>query len=98
MFYFQQKMCRAGLWAIFAQTRPVTLVAILLTKRLFVNNAFCLNPFALDQGCQMVGFQTKIQNLGKFWRALEWKMLVCIMVIWNILKAFDIYYGHLVML
>jgi hypothetical protein len=32
------------------------------------------------QGCQMVCFRTKNPNLGKFWRALEWKMtpiLVC---------------------
>jgi hypothetical protein len=28
------------------------------------------------QGCNMVYFQTKNPNLGKFWRALEWKMLV----------------------
>jgi hypothetical protein len=36
------------------------------------------------QGCQMVYFQTKNPNLGKFWRALEWKLLVYFMVIWNI--------------
>jgi hypothetical protein len=28
------------------------------------------------QGCQVVYFQTKNPNLGKFWRALEYKMLV----------------------
>jgi hypothetical protein len=38
------------------------------------------------QGCQMACFQT---NLGKFWRVLQWKMLVCFMVIWSI-------YSHLV--
>jgi hypothetical protein len=27
------------------------------------------------QGCQMVCFQTKNPNLGKFWKALEWKSL-----------------------
>jgi hypothetical protein len=26
---------------------------------------------AAEQGCQMVCFQTKNPNLGKFWRALE---------------------------
>jgi hypothetical protein len=26
-----------------------------------------------DQGCQMVYFQTKNPNLGKFWRVSEWK-------------------------
>jgi hypothetical protein len=29
-----------------------------------------------EQGCQMVYFQTKIANLGKFWRALVSKRLV----------------------
>jgi hypothetical protein len=28
------------------------------------------------QGSQMVCFQTKNSNLGKFWRVLQWKMLV----------------------
>jgi hypothetical protein len=27
-----------------------------------------------NQGCQMVCFQTKNPNLGKFWRVLQWKM------------------------
>jgi hypothetical protein len=35
------------------------------------------------QGCQMVCFQTKNPNLGKFWRALDWKMLVYFMAIWK---------------
>jgi hypothetical protein len=35
------------------------------------------------QGCQMVSFQTKNTNLGKFWRARDWKMLIYI------------FYGHL---
>jgi hypothetical protein len=37
------------------------------------------------QGCQMVCFQTKNTNLGQFWGALEWKMLVYFLVIWYIL-------------
>jgi hypothetical protein len=49
----------------------------------------CVNPFLLllllllfaEKGiptwvCQMVRFQTKNTNLGKFWRVLRWKMLV----------------------
>jgi hypothetical protein len=52
----------------------------------------------LYQGCQMVCFQTKNPNLGKFCRALECKMLVYFMVIWNILGLFGIFYGHLVIL
>jgi peroxiredoxin family protein len=36
----------------------------------------------------MVYFQTKNPNLGKFFRAFEWKMLVYFMVIWSILWPF----------
>jgi hypothetical protein len=45
-----------------------------------------------DQGCQMVCFQTKNTNLGKFWRVFQWKILVYFMAIWYILWPF----GHLV--
>jgi Mg2+/Co2+ transporter CorB len=34
------------------------------------------------RGCQMVYFQTQHSNWGKFWRVLEWKMLVYFMDIW----------------
>jgi hypothetical protein len=44
-----------------------------------------MNPTRFDQGCQMVYFQTKNPDLGKFWRALQWKMLVYFMDIWHIL-------------
>jgi hypothetical protein len=50
------------------------------------------------QGCQMVRFQPKNYDLGKFLGALEWKTLVFFMAIWNILLSFGIFYGHLVML
>jgi hypothetical protein len=50
----------------------------------------------LLQGCQIVYFQTKNQNLGKFWRAFEWKMLVYLMTIRYILRPFGIVCGHLV--
>jgi hypothetical protein len=33
------------------------------------------------QGCQMVYFQTKNINLGNFWRALDWKMLINFMTL-----------------
>jgi hypothetical protein len=48
------------------------------------------------QGCQMVCFQTKNPNLGKFWRVLQWKILVYFMDTWSILQSSDIFYGHLV--
>jgi hypothetical protein len=38
---------------------------------------------SLCQGCQMVCFQTKNPDMGKFWRALDWKNV-------------NIFYGHLV--
>jgi hypothetical protein len=48
------------------------------------------------QGCQMFYFQTKNNNLGKFFRALDWKILIYFMPIWNIFRAFGKYYGRLV--
>jgi hypothetical protein len=51
------------------------------------------------QGCQMVYFQTKNPSLGKFWRALQWKMLVYFMDIWSILymfRTFGMFCGNLV--
>jgi uncharacterized membrane protein len=44
----------------------------------------------------MVSFQTKNPNLGKFWRALNSKMSIYFMAIWNILQTFGIFYDHLV--
>jgi hypothetical protein len=44
----------------------------------------------------MVSFQTKNSNLGKFWRALDGKMLIYFMAIWYILHPFGIFYDHLV--
>jgi hypothetical protein len=42
----------------------------------------------------MVNYQTKNPNLGKFWRALDWTMLIYFMAIWTILQTFGIFYGH----
>jgi hypothetical protein len=53
---------------------------------------------ASKQGCQMVYFQTKNPNLGKFCRALEWKMSVYFLAIGNILRPMGIVYGHWVIL
>jgi hypothetical protein len=44
------------------------------------------------QGCQMICFQTKNINLGKFWRTLEWKMLKYFMAI----RTVGVFYDHLV--
>jgi hypothetical protein len=56
------------------------------------------NPIRIKtiQVCQMAHFQTKNSNLGKFWKDMHWKMLVCFMAIWSILRLFGIFWGHLV--
>jgi hypothetical protein len=41
-------------------------------------------------------FKPKLQILGKFWRVLQWKVLVYFMDTWSILRSFVIFYGHLV--
>jgi hypothetical protein len=46
------------------------------------------------QGCQMVYFQTKIPILGKFWLVFKWKLSVYLIVLWSVLRQFDICYGH----
>jgi hypothetical protein len=48
------------------------------------------------QGCQMVYFQTKNPNLGKFWSVLQWKMLVDFVAVRSILWQFGIFCGRLV--
>jgi hypothetical protein len=47
------------------------------------------------QGCQMVYFQTKNPNGGKYWRALDWKMLTYFTDIWDILWPFVTFCVHL---
>jgi hypothetical protein len=44
---------------------------------------------ACSQICQMVYFQNKNPNLGKFVSALDWKMLVYFMAIWYIFTVFE---------
>jgi hypothetical protein len=43
----------------------------------------------------MIYFQTKNPNLGQFWKALDWKMLIPFMAIWNIFRTFAIFYDRL---
>jgi hypothetical protein len=57
-----------------------------------------------NQGCQMVYFQTKNPSLGKFWRVLQWQILVGIpyghlvyfTAIYCILWPFGTSYGYLI--
>jgi hypothetical protein len=44
----------------------------------------------------MAYFQTKNPNLGKFWRAWDWKSLVYSMTTWNISWPLGIFYDRLV--
>jgi hypothetical protein len=66
---------------------------------------YCLNTYV--QGCQMVCFETKNPKLGKFFRALDWKMffwpfglfygnLGYFMCIWYILYSFGTFFPVLV--
>jgi hypothetical protein len=41
----------------------------------------------------MVSFQTKNPNLGKFWRSLDWKMLIYFMAMWNIYRHLGYFTG-----
>jgi hypothetical protein len=53
--------------------------------------------YRINQGCQMVCFQTKNSNLGKFWRALcRLENGDTCLAIWTILLTFGIVYDHLV--
>jgi hypothetical protein len=62
----------------------------------FHSNAEC-RSVCRKQGCQMVCFQTKNSNLGKFWRALDGKMLIYFRTFWNSSWTFGIFYYHLVL-
>jgi hypothetical protein len=55
--------------------------------------------FIYLQGWQMVCFQTKHPNLGKFWRVLLWKILVYFMTIWSILRPLEIFmaFGYILL-
>jgi hypothetical protein len=44
----------------------------------------------------MVSFQTKNQNLGKFWSALDWKMLLNLMAVCNMSLTLDIFYDDMI--
>jgi hypothetical protein len=54
---------------------------------IFLNFRFMLKV----QGCQMVYFQTKNTNLGKFWSFSQWKMMIHVMTIWSVLTPFGIF-------
>jgi hypothetical protein len=53
-------------------------------------------PMLLSAGLPDCYFYNRKYNLGKFWRALDWKMFIFVWAIWNILWRFGIFYDHLV--
>jgi hypothetical protein len=67
---------------------PATQLIVFISCQYFCSHA--------RQGCQMVLFLTKHPKLGKFWRVLQWTMLVYVTAIWYILWPFGLFYGHLV--
>jgi hypothetical protein len=44
----------------------------------------------------MACFQTKNPNFGKFWRVLQWEILVYFIAVWSILLPLGIFCGRLV--
>jgi hypothetical protein len=56
---------------------------------------FCAIYSGPFPGCQMAYFQTQNPNLGRFWRALQWKMLMYFMAYWSIEGPFVILCGQL---
>jgi hypothetical protein len=66
----------------------------LILKTLNIGISMGLGNTKSHQGCQMVFFQTKNPNLGKFWRVLQLKLLVYFMAIWYSLRPFAIFYGN----
>jgi hypothetical protein len=72
-----------------------------ILQRFFIDFIVDTIPVRLmvnSQGCQMVCFHSKTPNLGIFLRALEWKMLVYFLALWNVLRQFGLFCGHLVIL
>jgi hypothetical protein len=63
---------------------------------MYVNATWVYLTLSPLQGCQMVYFQTKNPNFGKFLRVWQWKMLLYFMDIWTILQQISMLYGHLV--
>jgi hypothetical protein len=55
-----------------------------------------VSPRLFKQGCQMVSFQTKNPNLGKFLEGLRLENVDIFAAVWNILPTAGIFYDHLV--
>jgi hypothetical protein len=71
-----QQIAQRVLWKKFSSLEKITL-AYYNTSAAAVNAVIA--GLAIYQGYQMVYFQTKNRNFGKFWRSLHWKMLIYFM-------------------
>jgi hypothetical protein len=79
-------------------TNPCSVFSVNSAKNWFIksNSGACVSDrcdASAPQGCQMSYFQTKNPDLGKFWRVLQWKVLVY-MSIWYISCLFGISCGQ----
>jgi hypothetical protein len=92
-FFFNYRRSPNCLWYFDGQR-----YAVILTKNGLAYILGELNLSTLVRVVQMAYFQTKNPDLGKFWRVLQWKMLVYYTAIWFILRlhVFGIFYGYLV--
>jgi hypothetical protein len=78
----------ASIWRALRSLKKQTLVSI-ISKRWWRQPCWAGLPDGLFSN-------QKNPNLGKFWRALGWKMLIYFMAIWNHLQTFRIFYDPLV--
>jgi hypothetical protein len=91
---FDPNKCRHRLY--YEKCQPVVLASKSVPLKAIPAKNKKIRFFEFDQNEQMVKnrvarwfiFKTKNPNLGKFWMALEWKMLVYFMGICNILRTY----------
>jgi hypothetical protein len=86
----------AGSWGVLVNVARLNWTNLCEWLNVFTNAGILLYTAWTKQGCQMVCFQTKNHNLGKFWRDLDSQMSIYFMAIWDILGTFGIFYDHLV--
>jgi hypothetical protein len=67
-----------------------------LTKKKKIFSDFAYRIMRFHRTCRVAMFSNQKSNLGKFWRALQWKMLDQMSIICTILRPFDRLRGHLV--
>jgi hypothetical protein len=90
--HVHKRHCKINAWLRLCWSKQVSYTQVCLATQVHTD---------LSQDCQMVCFQNKKPNLGKFWRFLQSKMLVYyghlvhFTVFWYILWTFGIFCGNL---